>query len=214
MTHSLHRSAAALPGALLIAALLVTAGAHAQQVGGAPGTTNGMLTGPVVGAASGVGRRTAPPPAIPGARTTDSEPAPMDRLATDMRPNDALFDSVNRGDIAGAREAIGRGADLNATNVLGLTPVELAVDLGRNDITFLLLSMRGASPGVVAPGAASAKAATPARTAARTETQRPAARPIPVATRAASPPPPRQYADTPGTPVPQSGFLGFAGVTR
>ena len=47
-----------------------------------------------------------------------------------MEPNDALFDAINRGDIAAARDAISRGADLGARNILGMTPMELSVDLG------------------------------------------------------------------------------------
>ena len=61
-----------------------------------------------------------------------------------MEPTDALFDAINRGDINAARDAISRGANLRGHNVLGMTPMELSVDLGRNDISFLLLSMRGA----------------------------------------------------------------------
>jgi ankyrin repeat protein len=64
-----------------------------------------------------------------------------------MPPTDALFDAINRGDIAAARDALNRGADLNGVNVLGMTPMELSVDLGRNDISFLLLSMRGEDGG-------------------------------------------------------------------
>ena len=59
-----------------------------------------------------------------------------------MEPNEALFDAINRGDIGAARDAISRGADLQGHNILGMTPLELSVDLGRNDISFLLLSMR------------------------------------------------------------------------
>ena len=62
-----------------------------------------------------------------------------------MAPTAALFDAINRGDIIAARDALNRGADLNAQNVLGMTPIDLSVDLGRNDITFLLLSMRSGS---------------------------------------------------------------------
>ena len=64
-----------------------------------------------------------------------------------MQPTDALFDAINRGDIATARDAISRGADLQGQNILGMTPLELSIDLGRNDISFLLLSMRAADDG-------------------------------------------------------------------
>jgi hypothetical protein len=75
-----------------------------------------------------------------------------------MEPTEALFDAINRGDIATARDAISRGADLHGHNVLGMTPLELSVDLGRNDISFMLLSMRAADDG--RPAQASATPAT------------------------------------------------------
>src|SRR4051812_34425418 len=62
-----------------------------------------------------------PPPALPGARVDKEMVAPPDRPVSDMQPNDALFDSINRGDIASARDALSRGADLEAKNILGMT---------------------------------------------------------------------------------------------
>ena len=85
----------------------------------------------------------APPPALPGASSRGDAVAPATRLPNDMSPNDALFDAINRGDVAAARDALSRGADLEARNMLGMSPMELSVDLGRNDISFLLLSYRG-----------------------------------------------------------------------
>lgn len=142
------------------------------------------------------------PSGLPGARS-GTVIAPAEKLAAEMRPTEALFDSVNRGDIAAARDAIGRGAELEGRNILGLTPLELAVDLGRNDITFLLLSMRGASSG---------QAVEPARAAPRPAA---VARPVaPVASRAAVVPVRQRSAGAdPGTPAPQAGFLGFGGGT-
>lgn len=58
-------------------------------------------------------------------------------------PTQSLFDAINIGDLRGARDALNRGADLRATNVLGQTPIEMSIDLNRDRITFLLLSMRG-----------------------------------------------------------------------
>jgi ankyrin repeat protein len=86
-----------------------------------------------------------PPVAIPGARPRTDAVAPAERAASDLPPTEALFDAINRGDIVTARDAISRGADLDGTNLLGVTPLELSVDLGRNDISFLLLSL-GARP--------------------------------------------------------------------
>jgi hypothetical protein len=84
-----------------------------------------------------------PPPAIPGAQPdADAAVAPADKLAAEMSPNDALFDAISRGDLAAAKDALNRGAQLDAHNVLGQTPIDSSIDLDRNDITFLLLSMR------------------------------------------------------------------------
>ena len=85
----------------------------------------------------------APPPAIPGAQPDENAAvAPADRLAAEMSPNDALFDAISRGDLAAAKDALNRGAQLDSHNVLGQTPTDASIDLDRNDITFLLLSMR------------------------------------------------------------------------
>jgi hypothetical protein len=198
--------------AALVGAGLCAGTAHAQA--NLPGITNGIPTGPVVGQAPERGRKQPPPPALPGARTTNADPAPADRPASEMRPTEALFDSVNRGDIAGARDALSRGAELNAQNVLGMTPLELSVDLGRNDITFLLLSMRGSgsqSAGREAPSKtgtppkAQAARQPPSHTAPVRQVAAPAPKPAQTTTR-------QQYADVPGVPAPRAGFLGFGGA--
>ncbi len=168
------------------------------------------------------------PPALPGA-TPGFGAAPADQSTADLPPNEALFDAINRGDIGQARDAVNRGADINAQNVLGMTPLELSVDLSRNDITFMLLSLRGASAGALSAKAAQVaakQAAAPASgkpTAAKqaavdksliksvkfTEKQ---SAPKPSATS----PAPRQYAGSadPGRPDPQAGFLGFGGSVQ
>ena len=117
-------------------------------------------------------------------------------------PTELLFDAIAVGNIEIVREAIGRGANLNARNVLGQRPVDLAIDVGRSDIAFLLLSMmragqpdRAALPPVAEP-------AQP-RPSAR-------ARPEPVVTAPAAPP--RRatlWANDGGAPQPDIGFLGF-----
>jgi len=149
------------------------------------------------------------PTGLPGARSTRGVVTPAERMPADMSPNEGLFDAVNRGDIAAARDAIGRGAQLDGRNILGLTPLELSIDLGRNELTFLLLSMRGAvsAPPPPPPSAA----ARP--TAPRPTDQRPA---VPrTAAQEAAPPRQRQTtAAAAGTPVPQAGFLGFGGPVR
>jgi len=86
----------------------------------------------------------AAPPVLPGTKGP-SEAAQPTTSPTDMTPTEGLFDAINRGDLAAARDAVNRGAELNGHNVLGLTPLELSVDLGHNDLSFMLLSMRGDS---------------------------------------------------------------------
>jgi hypothetical protein len=152
-----------------------------------------------------------PPPALPGARVDREMVAPPDRAPSDLAPNEALFDAINRGDIASARDALSRGADLNARSVLGMTPLELSIDLGRKDISFLLLSMRsGSGNGGPPPEAAAPKAARPEMTAI----QRPSRGRAASAAQARVAPPaapqtPRLFAGDGGTPVPNAGFLGF-----
>jgi hypothetical protein len=104
-------------------------------------------------------------------------------------------------------------------NVLGMTPLEASVDLGRNDITFLLLSLRGASAsgraGVVGagPGAAGGKASQAAAAAAAQlklatrVTSRRAATPRPY--QEAAQPRVRYTVTDNNAADPNSGFLGF-----
>jgi len=192
---------AVLMAAAVLLPVLIAAPALAQFSGG------GLL-----GESAASERRpdTRKPSALPGARGTEVAPAAAERAPADMPPTEALFDAVNRGDIAAARDALGRGANVDGRNILGLTPLELAIDLGRNDLTFLLLSMRGVAGAPASPPPAAARQA--ARTAA------PPARataPAPAPARAQAPVPrPRQVSADPGTPMPQAGFLGFGGTPR
>jgi hypothetical protein len=132
----------------------------------------------------------------PPSPTPSSKPnqAPAADATTDLKalsPTDALFDAINRGDTAAAQDAIKRGADLSARNSLGLKPVDSSIDLGRNDITFLLLAQRplfSASPDSDDPPPASA----PAK-AGKTKPVEPVSAPAPDR----------------GTPRPSVGFLGY-----
>jgi hypothetical protein len=158
--------------------------------------------------------KVAPPAALPGAQSNPDEVAP--RASIDLPPNQALFDAINRGDITVARDAIGRGADLDAHNVLGMTPLDLSVDLGRNDITFLLLSMRGSAP---PPASADAPTLAAGKGKGKGKQDVVASKVAPkLVTRTISesktaPAPVRQFVSTdPGTPAPKAGFLGFDGA--
>jgi hypothetical protein len=185
------------------------------QIGSGPVGTTGRA-GRVANAPEKAPERS--PDAIPGAKPREAA-APATRPAGDMQPTDALFDAINRGDIASARDALNRGADMNGVNILGMTPMELSVDLGRNDISFLLLSMRGedSDRGSRAVGRDTPPSAPPGKTA---QAAKPAPRgkaaaagkpgkvanslipPRPVAT-------PKLFANDGGTPMPSAGFLGF-----
>jgi hypothetical protein len=153
------------------------------------------------------------PPSLPGTKAPSEAAAPSASAAT-MTPTEALFDAINRGDAPAARDAINRGADLRGLNVLGLTPLELSVDLGRNDISFLLLSMRdgdatsrSATRTGAEPGQADAvlRAGTAPRTASRSHVTTASAEmdqePVAGGSRA--------YSGGGGTPIPAAGFLGF-----
>ena len=155
-----------------------------------------------------------PPDAVPGSKAREPA-APATRPVGDMQPTDALFDAINRGDIAGARDALNRGADLNGVNVLGMPPMELSVDLGRNAISFLLLSMRGedSGRGARAVGRDTAAAPPPPNNGkGRAARQTVAAKRGPVASTPVATKPiqtPKLFANDGGTPVPSAGFLGF-----
>lgn len=194
-------------GFLGAACLLAAVPAHAQRSLAPARPTEPTAAAPA---------KQAPPPALPGSRAETIPVAPASKAALDLPPTDALFDAVNRGDVAAAKDALNRGADLNGHNVLGLTPLDLAIDLGRNEITFVLLSMRGTdsqgpSPQVAAAAPAGGKAQ---RTAARSGAERPSVRvrPARYASPAAAPATvqaPRRFAGDGGTPNPSAGFLGF-----
>lgn len=100
---------------------VVVLGLALPGMASAQGMGMGTPTGPVVPTAKPEKPKAPEPPALPGSRPGADVVAPSDKLATDMAPNEALFDAINRGDLAGARDAINRGADLHAQNILGLT---------------------------------------------------------------------------------------------
>lgn len=149
----------------------------------------------------------APPAALPGARNSAGA-APPTRPPALLSPTDALFDAIDRGDLAAARDAINRGADLNGKNVLGMTPLQLSIDLNRNDITFVLLA-NGAGAGAPSAPVAGASKVAVAVADPMARSQRRKRRPH--LARVAVPPrqTPRLFAGDGGAPVPSAGFLGF-----
>jgi hypothetical protein len=203
---------------LLPAALLLMPAIAQAQLGSGP-------AGGVVPAERRAAPQLAPAPALPGVPGRRAPAAIEADPNANLSPNAALFDAINRGDLAGVREAVSRGADLNARNQLGLTPLDASVDQGRNEISFFLLSARPAGgtaepvsrPGILLnrppansarreatggeaqPGSGSAALAAQAALTAGRGARVPA---TPVAV-------PRLWAGDGGTPQPEIGFLGF-----
>jgi hypothetical protein len=141
------------------------------------------------------------PSALPGTAGRVPTPViPRDPAAAALTPNAALFDAINRNDLAAARDAVARGASLSARNVLGLTPIDAAVDQGRNDIAFFLLQARAIEGRRTDPA--------PADAAPRIPQAGPRIIAAPPA-RAVAPQRPRLFANDGGTPQPEIGFLGF-----
>jgi len=219
---------AGLFGTGLLGANAGLSGAHAQGIqgqgqGSTIQSTNTAGARPVVPTQNpdaALPRRASRPTGIPGAETDRDNVAPADRPASEMRPTEALFDAINRGDITAARDAINRGAELNGRNMLGFTPIEVAVDLSRKDIAFLLLSLRGMDSrpqGPSRPQTTAQSAAEQARAAKleaqRQEAARRAAARVAPPQGPAAPQSPRLFAGDGGQPVPDSGFLGFGGGT-
>lgn len=201
------------------------------------GTLLALLATPAL--AQGIGRSAPPPPGAPTVRPPPPalpglagrralEPIPSDTPSASLSPNAALFDAITRGDLPAAREAMGRGADLNARNQLGLTPIDAAVDQGRNEIAFYLLSARGSAgsgptmapaepePAPAARRGRGGREAPPAPVAA--EEDAPPARggsPLYEPPRRGAPPAaplalrPRLFAGDGGAPRPEIGFIGF-----
>lgn len=209
-------NSAILAGLLSLAALSLPATALAQSYGGSNGPLQGSQgglgsPGSHAGGAKDGGEDSkdkkddkpeAPPPAIPGAEPdADATVVPADKLAAEMSPNDALFDSITRGDLVAAKDALNRGAQLEARNVLGQTPTDAAIDLNRNDITFLLLSMRGAAPSAHRPHQAQTTQAEPAGGKHKGS-------PI-VQAKGHKPRAPLTLSADRGTPNPAVGFTGF-----
>ena len=147
------------------------------------------------------------PQGLPGLQSRPSQVIPPSSPPAGMNPNDALFDAISRGDVPSARDAVARGADTNARSALGLTAVDSAVDQGRPDMIFYLLSLRGSAGSAPPPsgsdGPPSARA-RPGREPREARAVVPAAPPAPAVPRTA-----RLFANDGGAAQPDIGFLGF-----
>ena len=145
------------------------------------------------------------PPALPGvAARRGQAPIPAETPPSGMNPNDALFDGINRGDIGTVRDAVSRGADVNARNALGLTAVDAAVDQGRPEVMFYVLSVRG-----MAGNAAPPQQGMPTRGPAPRVRTPPPVREAALPVAAATPRLPQLWQSNGGAPQLGIGFLGF-----
>lgn len=143
------------------------------------------------------------PSGLPGLSSATQAPAtgPQLQRPASGNPTQNLFAAINGNNYAAAQQAVSQGADLNATNQFGETPLDLSIALNRNDITFMLLGTRNelmAQGGGGIMGAPLTLDNTPA-----THRTAPAGKPRKAA------PLVTKLPDNPGTPNLQAGFLGF-----
>jgi ankyrin repeat protein len=169
-------------------------------------------------AGSGGGDGLTPKAPTPQPRTPDIAPqalpgAPVPAVATGPvlakpdigDPTAALFAAITKGDDSAAQYALGRGADLDAQDQFGETPLDLSIALNRTSITFLLLQTRNE---LAAQGNGPEPLGAP-------WTLDQNAGPLGKDTAAYKPPPaPAQKPQAAGpvnngTPNPDAGFLGF-----
>jgi hypothetical protein len=180
--------------AVVLAALAAPAFAQLSQ-GGLPGAGGGPAPQPKARVPD------IAPPALPGAGDVGGvATGPVVHKAVSGDPTTALFSAINSNDYNGAQDALSRGADLNQQNALGETPLDLAVALNRNSITFLLLGTRNETAGgtdVQGPPISLADT----KAVAHKKHVKPALQGATV-----SPPVPGNLR---GTPDPSAGFLGF-----
>ena len=67
--------------------------------------------------------------------------------------NQRLFEAINANDLNSVKLAVDDGADVEARNAFGATAIDLAVDLGRYEIAFYLMSFRSTEPDEAPPSA-------------------------------------------------------------
>lgn len=214
----------------LIAGLIAAIAMPAHRAEAQAALPQPTSMGPVVQGGNGNQRPQPSAAGLPGARAQ----APVKQGAIDanlLSPTNELFDAINRGDINAARDALARGADLQAQDAVGQTPVDVSIALGRNNITFLLVTMLRASGGDLSEPAGP-MAQPPANTLGmsskdQTAISTPVAFFNPPASQAQKPKQKSRYgagvARAPaaalaapayasggtGAPVPSSGFVGF-----
>jgi hypothetical protein len=138
--------------------------------------------------------------------TARGAPPALDEAPPAANPTEALFNAINLGDMDQVRAAVAAGADTGRRNVLGLTPLDLAVDLGHSEIAFYLMSLgrTSARPATAAPPPAASPAPRPAP-----PPRAPVVRTAPAPTATGAVPMAPLWQGGGGAPVPEAGFLGF-----
>jgi len=143
------------------------------------------------------------PPALPGAGDAPGlATGPKLQKTITGDPTTALFAAVNAGNYSDAQDAVSRGADVNAQNALGETPLDLSIALNRNSITFMLLSARNEG-GDTAPASGVTPAASMTTPASHVVQSTPSRIAAPARVQASMP------GNATGTPNAEAGFLGF-----
>ena len=100
------------------------------------------------------------------ATLTRAQGTPPPPSGTAAEINKRLFDAINGNDLEAVKQSVEEGADVEARNPFGMTAVDLAVDLGRYEIAFYLMSFRstGGDAGTAAIPPPPAPAPAPALT--------------------------------------------------
>ena len=181
---------------------LAAQSAFAQSAPGSGGTSpTGAIAAPQL---QPKGTADAPlPPAVPGAGDQNLPTSQSVANQQSGDPTAELFTAINGNKYGLAQDAISRGADLNAQNSLGETPIDLSVALNRNSITFMLLAARNDSG-----DDSSADSAGAAAGSSMPQHSAPNAKPRPVPVKLIERPTPAASENT-GTPDSSAGFLGF-----
>ncbi len=144
------------------------------------------------------------PPAVPGAGDQGLQTSQSVAKQQSGDPTAELFTAINGNDYNSAQDAISRGADLNAQNALGETPIDLSVALNRNSITFMLLAARNDSGDSPTGNPATPVAAMPQLPRHGSKAATSSAVPVKLIENPNATP-----GNNSGTPNASAGFLGF-----
>ena len=205
----------AFPLALALALGAAAPPAFAQLAGGTGEQGSGMGMGDLAGAPKLQAKPATPdiaPAGLPGVGSI-APPAsgPQLQKPASGDPSQELFTAINNNDYASAQDAISRGADLNAKDQFGETPLDLSIALNRNNITFLLLGTRNelATQGLGGTMGAPWTLNNTPISGTKPAGYRSVRAVVPAEAQTRSTPHSAIQASSTGTPDPQAGFLGF-----